>query len=291
MITSKRRLLRLVEEGHVLGWDDPRMPTIAGLRRRGYTPEALRNFCDRVGVAKRDNLIELSLLEFCIREDLNKKSIRALVVMDPVKLVIENYPANQTELLETENNPEDLVAGSRGIPFSRELYIERSDWMVDPPKKYFRLGPDRTVRLKSAYIIHCHDFSTDEAGEVTEIRCNYYPNSKSGADNSGIKAKGTLHWVSVNHAIEGEVRLYEALFTDPQPASHPDQDYLEFLNPNSLTVSKTAKFEPSLANIVPGTHYQFMRIGYFVADADSTPGKPVFNRVVELKDSWSGKNK
>ncbi|MCB0687701.1 MAG: glutamine--tRNA ligase/YqeY domain fusion protein [Saprospiraceae bacterium] len=289
MITSKRRLLKLVEEGYVSGWDDPRMPTIAGLRRRGYTPASLRVFSEKVGVAKRDNLIELALLEFCIREDLNKKAERVMVVLDPVKLVIENYPEDQMEYLETENNPEDEAAGVRKLAFGRELYIERSDWMENPPKKYFRLGPDRTVRLKSAYIIHCHSFSTDAEGQVSEIKCTYYPNSKSGEDVSGIQAKGTLHWVSKREAISGEIRLYENLFTDAEPTNHEDKDFLEFINPDSLKVLKDAKFEPSLSNVPAERHFQFLRTGYFVTDPDSKPGYPVFNRIVGLKDSWSKK--
>jgi len=291
MITSKRKLLKLVEEGYVTGWDDPRMPTIAGLRRRGYTPASIRDFCDRVGVAKRDNLIEIALLEFCIREDLNRISHRAMVVMDPVKVVIENYPEGKTEMLVGENNPEDDSAGNRQIPFGREIYIERSDWMEEPPKKYFRLGPDRTVRLKNAYIIHCHDFVKDETGLVTEIRCTYYDNSKSGEDVSGIKAKGTLHWVSAEHGISGEVRLYDQLFTDPEPTNHEDKDFLEFINPDSVVVNNNAVFEPSLADADPDTKYQFLRIGYFVPDPDTKPGHPVFNRVVNLKDSWGKKHK
>jgi glutaminyl-tRNA synthetase len=289
MITSKRRLLKLVEEGYVSGWDDPRMPTIAGLRRRGYTPGSLREFSDRVGVAKRDNLIELALLEFCIREDLNTKADRVMVVLDPVKVVIENYPEDRIEYLDAENNPEDEEAGSRKLPFGREIYIEREDWMENPPKKYFRLGPDRTVRLKHAYIIHCHDFINDADGRVSEIHCTYYAHSKSGSDVSGIQTKGTLHWVSVNHGIRGEVRLYDNLFTDPQPTSHPDKDFLEFLNPDSLRIETGVVLEPSLENVSPGRHYQFLRTGYFVSDPDTSPGYPVFNRIVGLKDSWSKK--
>ncbi|MCL4126072.1 UNVERIFIED_CONTAM: hypothetical protein GTU68_064271 [Idotea baltica] len=291
MITSKRKLLKLVEEGYVKGWDDPRMPTIAGLRRRGYTPASIRDFCDRVGVAKRDNLIEVALLEFCIREDLNAIAHRAMVVMDPVKVVIENYPTGQTEMLIGENNPEDEDAGHREIPFGREIYIERSDWMEEPPNKYFRLGPDRTVRLKYAYIIHCHDFVKNEDGLVTEIRCTYYDNSKSGEDVSGIKAKGTLHWVSAEHGISGEVRLYDQLFTDPEPTNHEDKDFLEFINPDSMLVNESAVFEPSLANADSDTKYQFLRIGYFVPDPDGKPGYPIFNRVVNLKDSWGKRHK
>ena len=289
MITSKRKLLRLVEEGHVDGWDDPRMPTIAGLRRRGFTPASLRNFSDRVGIAKRDNLIELSLLEFCVREDLNKIASRVMVVLDPIKLVIENYPENQYEDLPAENNPEDPHAGSRMLPFGRELYIERADFMADPPRKYFRLGPDRNVRLKHAYIIHCHDFMTDEDGKVTEVRCTYFPDSKSGEDTSGVKAKGTLHWVSIPHAVSAEIRHYDTLFTEPEPTNHEDKDFLEFLNPQSLEVIHNAALEPSLLETDGIQHFQFMRQGYYVSDPDSTPQNLIFNRVVGLRDSWSKK--
>ncbi|NND08440.1 MAG: glutamine--tRNA ligase/YqeY domain fusion protein [Saprospiraceae bacterium] len=291
MITSKRKLLRLVEEGYVSGWDDPRMPTIAGLRRRGYTPAALRNFADRVGIAKRDNLIEISLLEYFIREDLNKIASRVMVVHDPVKLIIENYEEGKFEDLEADNNPEDPSAGSRMLPFGREIYIDRKDWMEDPPRKYFRLGPDRTVRLKHAYIIHCHNHTKDADGNVTEIRCTYYPNSKSGSDVSGIKAKGTLHWVSVPHAAKGEIREYDILFTDPEPTTHEDRDFIEFLNPSSLQVIEHAAFEPSLLEVTSGRHYQFFRTGYFVTDPDSRPGYPIFNKVVGLRDSWGKKMK
>ncbi|MBK8506607.1 MAG: glutamine--tRNA ligase/YqeY domain fusion protein [Saprospiraceae bacterium] len=289
MITSKRKLLRLVEEKHVTGWDDPRMPTIAGLRRRGYTAASLREFSDRVGVAKRENLIELALLEFCIREDLNKNAQRVMVVLDPVKLVIENYPEDQVEYLDAENNPEDVVAGSRKLPFTRELFIERDDWMENPPKKYFRLGPDRIVRLKNAYIIHCHQHTNDANGNIREIRCTYFENSKSGEDVSGVQAKGTLHWVSAKHGIKGEVRLYENLFTDPEPTNHEDQDFLDFLNPDSLKINLQAICEPSLQDVGIGMHFQFLRSGYFVTDLDTKPGFPVFNRIVSLKDSWGKK--
>ena len=289
MITSKRKLLRLVEEGHVTGWDDPRMPTIAGLRRRGYTPASLRNFSDKVGIAKRDNLIELSLLEFCVREDLNKVAARVMVVLDPVRLVIENYPENTYEDLLAENNPEDPDAGTRMLPFGRELYIERDDFMTDPPKKYFRLGPDRNVRLKNAYIIHCHDFVTDDHGVVTEIHCTYYPDSKSGEDTSGVKAKGTLHWVSIPHAARAEIRHYDTLFTEPEPTSHEDKDFLEFLNPNSMEIIHDAALEPSLLETDGVQHFQFMRQGYYVSDPDSNPQGLIFNRVVGLRDSWAKK--
>jgi glutaminyl-tRNA synthetase len=289
MITSKRKLLKLVEENHVTGWDDPRMPTIAGLRRRGYTPTSLREFSDRVGVAKRENLIELALLEFCIREDLNKNAQRVMVVLDPVKLVIENYPVDKVEYLEAENNPEDESAGFRKLPFAREIFIEKSDWMENPPKKYFRLGPDRTVRLKNAYIIHCHQYINDASGNIQEIHCTYVENSKSGEDVSGVQAKGTLHWVSSKHGIKAEIRLYENLFTDPEPTNHDDLDFLEFLNPDSLKVNLQAICEPSLQDVGIGIHFQFLRTGYFVTDPDTKSGSPVFNRIVGLKDSWGKK--
>ncbi|HRD81169.1 MAG TPA: glutamine--tRNA ligase/YqeY domain fusion protein [Saprospiraceae bacterium] len=289
MITSKRRLLKLVNEGHVSGWDDPRMPTIAGMRRRGYPAEALREFCKRTGVAKRDNLIEIELLEHCVREVLNRDALRVMAVLDPVKLVITNYPAGQTELMEVENNPEAPETGSRQVPFSSELYIEREDFMEEPSKKFFRLAPGQMVRLKSAYIIQCEDFVKDPAtGQVTEIHCTYFPESRSGNDTSGLKAKGTLHWVSAAQAIDAEVRMYERLFTDPEPTSHEGKDFMEFVNPESLRVISHAQVEPGLREAVPGQSYQFIRKGYFSADADSTPEKPVFNLTATLKDSWKG---
>ena len=287
-ITSKRKLLELVEGGHVSGWDDPRMPTISGLRRRGYTPASLRNFAERVGVAKRDNVIDLSLLEFCIREDLNKTAPRVMGVLDPVKLIITNYPEGQSENLEVENNPEDPAGGNRTVPFSRELYIERDDFMEDPPKKFFRLGPGREVRLKGAYIIHCDDFVKDEAtGEVTEIHCTYDPETKSGEDNTGKKVKGTIHWVSVPHAAVAEVRLYDRLFSDPDPTGHEGQDFKEFLNPDSLQIIAQAYVEPSLREAQPEDRFQFMRKGYYCVDRDSTEDKLVFNQTVTLRDTWA----
>ena len=289
MITSKRRLLKLVNEGHVHGWDDPRMPTIAGMRRRGYPAEALRKFCSLTGVAKRDNLIEIELLEHCVREVLNRDSLRVMAVLDPVKLVITNYPAGQTEMMEVENNPEAPETGSRQVPFSGELYIEREDFMEEPSKKFFRLAPGQMVRLKSAYIIHCEDFVKDPAtGQITEIRCTYFPESRSGNDTSGLKAKGTLHWVSAAQAIDAEVRIYDRLFTDPEPTSHEGKDFMEFVNPESLRVIPHAQVEPGLRDAVPGQSYQFIRKGYFSADADSSPEKPVFNLTATLKDSWKG---
>ncbi|MCB0559792.1 MAG: glutamine--tRNA ligase/YqeY domain fusion protein [Lewinellaceae bacterium] len=288
MITSKRRLLKLVREGRVSGWDDPRMPTLSGMRRRGFPPGALRTFCDKAGTAKRENLIEISLLEFCVRDELNRTAARVMAVLNPLKVVITNYPEGKVEDMEVENNPEDESMGNRTMPFSRELYIERDDFMEDPPRKYFRMGPGRDVRLKGAYILHCEGFEKDPAtGEITEVRCTYYPESKSGADTSGIKAKGTLHWVSAAHAKEAEVRLYDRLFTDPQPDSHEDKDYLDFFNPDSLQVIEKAYIEPSLASAQPGGCFQFLRLGYFAVDPDSTDKKLVFNRTVTLKDTWA----
>ena len=292
MITSKRKLLKLVENGLVNGWDDPRMSTISGMRRRGYPAAAIRKFCEKVGVAKRENVIEIELLEYCVREELNKITTRVMGVLDPIKLVITNYPEGQIEALETVNNPEDENSGTRNIPFSRELYIERDDFMEDPPKKFFRLGPGRNVRLKNAYIIHCEDFVKDETtGEVIEVHCTYYPDSKSGEDTSGIKAKGTLHWVSIPHALPVEVRLYDRLFTDPTPTGHEDKDYLDFYNKDSLKVSNKVFVEPSLKDAIPGQRFQFMRKGYFCLDIDSKPDHLIFNRTITLRDSWAKKQK
>ena len=289
-VMSKRRLLRLVEEDLVMGWDDPRMPTISGLRRRGYSPTAVRNFATRVGVAKRDNVIDLSLLEFSVREDLNKTAARVMGVLDPIKLVITNYPDDQTEDLELINNPEDESMGKRTIPFSKHLYIERTDFMEDPPKKYFRLGPGRNVRLKGAYIIHCEDFVKDENGVVTEVHATYYPDSRSGSDTSGVKSKGVMHFVSQKEAVPVEVRLYDRLFNVEAPLADEEKDFTELINPDSLTVIKNAMVEPSLASAKPGDRFQFMRMGYFCVDPDSTEGKLVFNRTVTLKDGWKKKS-
>ena len=287
-ITSKRKLLELVEKKLVNGWDDPRMPTISGLRRRGYTPASLRNFAERVGVAKRDNVIDFSLLEFCIREDLNKTAPRVMAVLDPVKLVITNYPAHTHETLSIENNPEDPEGGERPVPFSRELYIERDDFMEDPPKKFFRLGPGREVRLKGAYIIHCDDFVKDPAtGVITEIRATYDLNSKSGADTTGKKVKGTIHWVSAEHAVRAEARLYDRLFLDPDPTGHEDHDFKEFINPESLQVLDAVYVEPSLRQAHPGDRFQFMRKGYYCLDPDTADQKLIFNQTVTLRDSWA----
>ncbi|MDB5152866.1 MAG: glnS [Mucilaginibacter sp.] len=285
-VMSKRKLLQLVEEGHVEDWDDPRMPTISGLRRRGYTPNSIREFCERIGVAKRENMIDLSLLEFCIREDLNKTAWRRMAVLDPIKMVIRNYPVEQFEDMYSENNPEaEGGDGGRNIPFGRELWIERDDFMEDPPKKFFRLGVGLMVRLKSAYIVKCEHFEKDANGNVTEIYCTYFPESRSGDDTSGINVKGTIHWVSVAHAKTAEVRLYDRLFQVENP-SNEDGDFKEYLNPNSLHIIPKAYIEADLAHAEMGKGYQFMRKGYFTLDKHSTPEKLVFNRTVTLKDGW-----
>jgi glutaminyl-tRNA synthetase len=285
-VMSKRKLLQLVNEGLVTGWDDPRMPTISGLRRRGYTPAAIRTFADKIGVAKRDNLIDVSLLEFCIREDLNKTATRVMAVLDPLKVVITNYPEDRTEELQAENNPEDPEAGHRPMPFSREVYIEREDFMENPPKKFFRLFPGGMVRLKHAYIVRCDEAVKDANGEVTELRCTYIPESRSGADTSGIHVKGTLHWVSVPHAVRAEVRLYDRLFTVEDVAAD-ERDFRELINPDSLQIVQNAYVEPSLRQATTSDRYQFIRKGYFCADPDTTPDRPVFNRTVTLKDTWA----
>ncbi|MEY4133930.1 MAG: glutamine--tRNA ligase/YqeY domain fusion protein [Saprospiraceae bacterium] len=288
MITSKRKLLKLVQEGIVTGWDDPRMPTLSGLRRRGYPPQAIVNFCERAGVAKRDNVIEIELLEFSAREILNKTAIRAMAVLDPLKVVIVNYPEGETEFLETENNPEDPSSGVRKVPFARELFIEQEDFMENPPKNYFRLSPGQMTRLKSAYIIRCDEVVRDpHSGGVTELRCTYFPESRSGADTSGLKVKGVVHWVAAGYAVPLEVRLYDRLFTDPTPTEHEDKDFTAFINPDSLKVFQQAMGEPALGHARPGDQFQFLRKGYFAADPDSTAERPVFNLTVQLKDSWA----
>ena len=287
-IMSKRKLLELVEKKLVSGWDDPRMPTLSGMRRRGYTPEAIRNFSDRVGIAKRNNVIDVGLLEFSVREHLNKIAPRVFGVLDPVKVTLTNYPEDKEEMLELINNPEDETAGTREVPFSRELYIERNDFMEEPPRKFFRLGPGREVRLKGAYIIKCEDYKKDENGRITEIFCTYDPETKSGS-GSQRKVKGTLHWVSVKHALDAEVRLYDRLFSDEDPAGHKDRDFKEFLNPESLKILTECKLEPSLKNVQPGDKFQFQRIGYFCVDKESRPEHLVFNRTVALRDSWKKK--
>jgi glutaminyl-tRNA synthetase len=285
-IMSKRKLLELVQGNFVSGWDDPRMPTISGLRRRGYTPASIRAFCERIGIQKRDNLIDMSLLEFCIREELNKTANRVMAVLDPVKLVITNYPADQVEELSAENNQEDPEAGRRMLPFSQTLYIEREDFMENPPKKFFRLGPGLAVRLKNAYIIKGESFDKDENGEITTIYCTYLPESKSGGDNSGLTVKGTIHWVSAAHAATAEIRLYDRLFKVENPGSE-EGDFKSYINPDSLQIIPNAFIEPGLVNAKPGERLQFLRKGYFSVDTDSTPEKPIFNRTVTLKDAWA----
>ncbi len=289
-VMSKRKLLQLVEEGIVNGWDDPRMPTISGLRRRGYTPESIRNFADRIGVAKRDNVIDVGLLEFSVREHLNKITTRVMGVLNPVKVIITNYPEGKTEEVELINNPEDENSGSRMVPFSREIYIEQNDFMEDPPKKFFRMGPGREVRLKGAYIIKCEDYKKDDNGNITEIYCTYDSESKSGSGVSR-KVKGTLHWVSAEHAIDADVRLYDRLFIDEDPDGHKDKDFKTFLNPESLKVLNNCKLEPWLSNAKAGDKFQFQRLGYFCVDPDSNSGKLIFNRTVPLRDSWAKKNR
>lgn len=283
-VTSKRKLLQLVTEKFVDGWDDPRMPTISGMRRRGYTPEGIREFCERIGVAKRDNLIDVGLLEFCVREHLNKEAQRRMVVFDPLKVVITNYEG--VEMLKSEDNPEDPETTHRDVPFSKELYIEREDFMENPPKKYFRLAPGQMVRLKSAYIIKCEEVIKDEAGNITEVRCTYLPESKSGSDTSGINVKGTLHWVSIAHAIHAEVRLYDRLFKVENVANE-EGDFKDYVNPDSLQVIQNAYAEPALANAKFSDRYQFLRKGYFCMDKDTSEEKMVFNRAVTLKDAWA----
>ena len=287
-VMSKRKLLELVEKGLVTGWDDPRMPTISGLRRRGYTPESIRNFADRIGIAKRDNVIDVGLLEFSVREHLNQIAPRVFGVLDPVKLIITNYPEDKVEEMELINNPEDPEGGSRMIPFSREVYIERNDFMEDPPKKFFRLGPGREVRLKGAYFIKCEDYKKDENGKITEVYCTYDPETKSGSAVQR-KVKGTLHWVSAAHAIHAEVRLYDRLFNDEDPAGHKDKDFKEFINPDSLQMLENCMLEPSLKEAKSGDKFQFQRIGYFCVDKDSRADHLVFNRTVPLRDSWKKK--
>lgn len=285
-LMSKRKLLQLVNEKIVDGWDDPRMPTISAMRRRGYTPESIREFCDRIGIAKRDNLIDVGLLEFCVREHLNKIALRRMVVFDPVKVVLTNYPENETELFTSEDNPEDPNTTSREIPFSRELYIEREDFMEDPPKKFFRLAPGQMVRLKSAYIIKCDEVVKDAEGNITEIRCSYLPESKSGNDTSGTKVKGTLHWVSVQHAITAEVRSYDRLFKI-EDLSQAEGEINEYLNPDSLHITTNAYAEPALKTAKFDERYQFLRKGYYTLDKDTSEEKIVFNRTVTLKDTWA----
>lgn len=286
-IMSKRRMLELVREGHVNGWDDPRMPTITGLRRRGYTPESIRNFSDRIGVTKVDGMIDVSLLEYSVREHLNKIAQRVMGVLNPLKVVITNYPKNQEEELDAINNPEDESMGTRKVPFSRELYIERDDFMENPPRKFFRLAPGREVRLRYAYFVTCTEVIKNENGEITELHCTYDPASKGGNSPDGRKVKATLHWVSAKHAVKSEVRLYDRLFNDEDPAGHKDIDFKDFLNPDSLKVLPECYVEPFVKEAKPLDHFQFERLGYFNLDYDSTPEKPIFNRTVPLRDSWT----
>ena len=286
-VLSKRKLIQLVQEGHVNGWDDPRMPTISGLRRRGYTPESIRNFCERIGVAKRDSLVDMALLEHCIREGLNKSAQRVMAVLKPLKVVITNYPENQTEELEAINNPEDESMGKRKVPFSRILYIERDDFRENPPKEFFRLAPGREVRLRYAYYITCIDVIKDQTtGEVTELHCTYDPATRGGDSPDKRKVKATLHWVSASHAIKAEVRLYDHLFTKPVPGEESN-DFKTDINPKSLELLKQCFVEPSLAGAKSGDRFQFERMGYFCMDRDSTKEKPVFNRTVTLRDTWA----
>jgi glutaminyl-tRNA synthetase len=288
-VMSKRKLKQLVEEGHVRAWDDPRMPTIAGMRRRGFTPESMRDFATRIGIAKRENLIELSLLEFCIREDLNKLALRRFAVLNPMKVVITNFPEGQTEWMETENNPEDPEAGKRPLPFSRELWIEQDDFMENPPPKYFRLSPGGMVRLKSAFIIRCDEAVKGADGKITELRCTYIPESRSGQDTSGLKVQGVIHWLSAEHARTAEVRLYDRLFRVEDPAA--EEDFKSTINPDSLHIISQAFVEPALMEAKLGDRFQFTRLGYFCVDPDSKDTEMVFNRTVTLKDTWAKEQK
>jgi glutaminyl-tRNA synthetase len=285
-VMSKRKLLQLVNEGYVEGWDDPRMPTISGMRRRGYTARSIRDFCDRIGVARRENMIELSLLEFFVREDLNRNALRRMAVLDPIRLVITNYNAGQHEMVQIENNPEKPETGYRDVPFGGELWIEREDFAEQASKKWFRLAPGSMVRLKSAYIVKCINFEKDADGNLTTVYAEYMPESRSGADTTGIHVKGTIHWVSAPHALTAEVRLYDRLFQVEDP-SREEGDFKSYINPNSLSVLSHAFIEPALASALPGESYQFLRKGYFTPDNTSTPNRLVFNRTVTLKDNWA----
>ncbi|HHU99215.1 MAG: glutamine--tRNA ligase/YqeY domain fusion protein [Bacteroidales bacterium] len=290
-VMSKRKLLELVKEGVVSGWDDPRMPTLCGLRRRGYTPESVRRFVDLIGYTKVEAINDVSLLEYAVREDLNKRAPRVFGVLRPLKVIITNYPEGKVEQMEIENNPEDETQGKRLVPFSREIFIERDDFMENPPNKFFRLAPGREVRLKGAYIIKCTGLLKDNKGEVSEVHCTYEPETRSGGPQSDRKVKGTLHWVSAEHALDAEVRLYDRLFNTEDPAGKKDEDYRSFLNPDSLEVLRGCKVEPSLATAGPPDKFQFQRLGYFCVDNDSTTGNLVFNRTVGLKDTWAKLNK
>jgi glutaminyl-tRNA synthetase len=285
---SKRKLLALVEQKRVSGWDDPRMPTISGLRRRGYTPESIRDFCARIGVAKKENVIDVAQLEHSVREDLNRRAPRVMAVLQPIKVVITNYPEGQVEYVDVINNPEDPAAGTRKVPFSRELYIERDDFREDPPKKFFRLSPGKEVRLRSAYFVTCSGVVKDERGEIVELHCTYDPATRGGDARDGRKVKATLHWVSAAHALAAEVRLYDRLFSVEDPDRATDGgSFLDYLNPASLTVLTDCKVEPSLEGARPLDRYQFERLGYFCVDSGSAPGALVFNRTVGLRDSWA----
>ena len=287
-VMSKRKLLRLVKEGHVDGWDDPRMPTLSGLRRRGYTPESIRTFCDRIGVAKRDSTVDIALLEHCLREELNERAKRVMAVLRPLKVVITNYPEGASEELDAINNPEDPSMGVRKVPFSREIYIERDDFREDPPKKFFRLAPGREVRLRYAYYITCEQVIKNSAGDIIELRCTYDPASRGGSTVDGRKVRGTLHWVSISHAVSAQVRLYNHLFNQADTGEGEEgTDFIELLNPESLIVLDDCKVEPELAKAEPGSRYQFERQGYFCVDASARPGRLVFNRTVPLRDTWA----
>ncbi|MCC8179286.1 MAG: glutamine--tRNA ligase, partial [Planctomycetes bacterium] len=288
-VLSKRWLIQLVRENLVEGWDDPRMPTISGMRRRGYTPEAIRDFCNRIGIAKTNSRVDIRLLEHCLREDLNKRAPRAMAVLNPLKVVIENYPEGKEEMLEAINNPENPDDGTRQVPFSRELYIERDDFMEDPPKKFFRLSPGREVRLRYAYLITCTEVLKNADGEVVELRCTYDPETRGGDAPDGRKVKATLHWVAAPTAVDAEVRLYNHLFTveDPAGAAAETGGWIDYLNPESKIVVENCKLEPALRQVAPGAVFQFERLGYYAADPDSTPELPVFNRTVTLKDSYA----
>ncbi|HRO85985.1 MAG TPA: glutamate--tRNA ligase family protein, partial [Niabella sp.] len=288
-VMSKRRLLQLVNEGHVTGWDDPRMPTISGLRRRGYTPESIRDFANRIGIAKRENTVDVGLLEFCAREHLNKVALRRIVVFDPLKVVITNY-SGEGETLQAENNPENPNGGEREISFSNELYIEHEDFMEEPPKKYFRLAPGQMVRLKYAYIIKCDEVVKDNAGNIVQLNCSYFPESRSGADTSGIKVKGTLHWVNAKDCVKVQVNEYDRLFRVEDP-SGGEGDFRDYLNPDSLKVDENALAEPALKDAAISDRFQFLRKGYFTLDKDSAADKLIFNKTVGLKDSWAKESK
>jgi glutaminyl-tRNA synthetase len=287
-VLSKRFLLQLVQEGYVKGWDDPRMPTLAGLRRKGYTPESIRTFLDRTGIAKNDSIADIALLEHCLREDLNLRASRVMSVLRPLRVVITNYPEDQVEEMEAENNPEDKSAGTRMVPFSRVLYVEQEDFREDPPKKWFRLAPGREVRLKHGYYITCEEAVKDENGDVVELRCTYDPESRGGSTPDGRKVRGTLHWVSAAHALDAEVRLYDHLFNKRDPSDVEEgEDFKEGINPDSLETLRECKVEPSLADAEPGSRFQFLRLGYFCMDPDSTDELLVFNRTTTLRDTWA----